>query len=240
MQTKLLYLEQMSQYTCEAQVSEVMNEDDRSVVILDQTIFYPQGGGQPYDTGIISNEGKKFIVEDVRFVDGIVKHIGKFEGGIFSQGETVTCSVDVERRKLHTRLHSGGHLVDMGLKQIGVMWKPGKGYHFPNGPYVEYSGSLEGIDIEKLKIDVEAACNEIIQKAVDTKVLFMPKEEMGSVCEFVPDYIPEGKPARVVMYGDFGIPCGGTHVSNLGEIGKMTIRKIKQDGDNIRVSYLVD
>lgn len=239
MQTRLLYLEQMNQYTCEAQVVEVLNEDGRNVVILDQTIFYPQGGGQPYDIGVISSEGKKFIVEEVRFVDGVVKHIGKFESDIFNQDESVTCSVDTERRKLHTRLHSGGHLVDMGLKQLGVTWKPGKGYHFPNGPYVEYSGSLEGVDVEKLKSDLETACNQIIQKAVDTKVLFMPKEEMGSVCEFVPDYIPEGKPARVVMYGDFGIPCGGTHVSNLGEIGKMTIRKIKQDGENIRVSYLV-
>lgn len=239
MTTKLLYLEQMNQYTCEAQVVEVKDEDGKTVVILDQTIFYPQGGGQPYDIGTISNSDKKFLVEEVRFVDGIVKHIGKFKNEIFKAGEVVTCSVDIERRQLHTHLHSGGHLVDMGLKQLGITWRPGKGYHFPNGPYVEYAGSLEGVDVEKLKTDLENACNEIVQKGIATTVLFMPKEKMSSVCTFVPDYIPANKPARVVMYGDFGIPCGGTHVSNLKDIGKMTIRKIKQDGENIRVSYSI-
>ncbi len=239
MPTKLLYLEQMNQYTCEAQVVEVKDEEGKTVVILDQTIFYPQGGGQPYYTGTISNSDKKFLVEEVRFVDGIVKHIGKFESEVFKAGEAVTCSVDIERRQLHTRLHSGGHLVDMGLKQLGITWRPCKGYHFPNGPYVEYVGSLGGVDIEKLKADLEAACNQIVQQGIETRVLFMPKEEMGSVCVFVPDYIPANKPARVVMYGDFGIPCGGTHVSNLKDIGKISIRKIKQDGENIRVSYSI-
>lgn len=229
----------MSGYTCEAQVSEIVSEEGKVVVILDQTTFYPQGGGQPYDTGTISSGNKKFLVEEVRFVDGIVKHIGKFGGEAFKSGEAVTCSVDRERRQLHTRLHSGGHLVDMGLKHLGITWRPGKGYHFPNGPYVEYSGSLNGVDIEKLKTDLETACNQVVQQGIETRVLFMPKEEMSSVCVFVPDYIPANKPARVVMYGDFGIPCGGTHVSNLRDIGKITIRKIKQDGENIRVSYSI-
>ncbi|MEK7094102.1 MAG: alanine--tRNA ligase-related protein [Patescibacteria group bacterium] len=230
----------MNEYACDAQIIEVITEDRKTVVILNQTIFYPQGGGQPYDTGIISSGNKKFVVEEVRFVDGIVKHIGKFESEALKIGEMVTCSIDIERRQLHTRLHSGGHLVDMGLKQLGISWRPGKGYHFPNGPYVEYAGSLENVDVEKLKVDLETACSQIVQKGTETRVLFMPKEEMTSVCAFVPDYIPADKPARVVMYGDFGIPCGGTHVSNLSKIGRMTIRKIKQDGENIRVSYSID
>ncbi len=239
MPTKLLYLEQMNDYTCEAQVVDVKGEGGKTVVILDQTILYPQGGGQPYDTGNISTSNKKFLVEEVRFVDGVVKHIGNFEDEAFMTGETVTCSVDIARRQLHTRLHSGGHLVDMGLKQLGIAWRPGKGYHFPNGSYVEYVGSLEGVDVEKLKTDLESACNHIVEEAIETRVLFMSKEEMGSVCSFVPEYIPANKPARVVMYGDFGIPCGGTHVSNLKEIGTITIRKIKQDSENIRVSYTI-
>ena len=67
----------------------------------------------------------------------------------------------------------------------------------------------------------------------------MPREHMASVCAFVPDYIPANKPGRVVMYGDVGIPCGGTHVNNLKDIGHLGIRKIKQNGENIRVSYSV-
>lgn len=239
METKLIYMEHMDHYICEAQVMEVFSEEEKTIVVLDQTVFYPQGGGQPYDTGIILSLNKKFFVEEVRFVDGVVRHIGTFEGEALNAGETVTCSVDNERRRLNTRLHSAGHLIDMAFKRMGITWMPGKGYHFPNGPYVEYTGSVSGIDVEKLKIDLENTCNELIAEEISTKVLFMAKEEMGSVCMFVPEYVPEGKPGRVVFYGDFGIPCGGTHVTNLREIGTMTIRKIKQDGERVRVSYSV-
>ena len=225
MKTKLLYLEFMHKYVCEAQAVEVVNEEGREVVILDQTVFYPQGGGQPYDTGVISRQNSTFHVEEVRAVDGRVKHIGKFENEAFEVGESVTCNINIERRLLNTRLHSAGHIVDMGMKRLDIPWVPGKGYHFPNGPYVEYSGSLVGVDTEKLKADLETACNQIISEGIETKVVFTADEEVA------------GKPARVVMYGDFSIPCGGTHVSNLKEIGAMTIRKIKRDGENIRVSY---
>ncbi len=74
-------------------------------------------------------------------------------------------------------------------------------------------------------------------RADAVSIQFMPKEEMHTVCQNVPEYLPEGKPARVVMYGAAGIPCGGTHVNNLGTIGTITIRKIKKEKDAIRVSY---
>ena len=235
--TKLLYLEDFNLLFCEARLINVSEEDGHSIVLLDQTIFYPQGGGQPYDKGIIEGSSGKYIVEEVRFIDGMVKHIGKFENGTFNKGEIVTCFIDKERRALHSRIHSAGHVVDMAVVALGLNWIPGKGFHFPEGPYVEYAGSLDAIDKEKLKIDIEDLCHKFIQEKRTTKLLFMDKEKMSEVCHFVPDYVPESKPGRVVMYGDFGIPCGGTHVSNLSEIRSMTIRKIKLEKDNIRVAY---
>lgn len=226
--------------TCDAKVVSVSEENGRSVVLLDQTIFYPQGGGQPYDKGIIESSSGNFFIEEVRFVDGIVKHIGKVESGNFQVGDTVKCFVDEVRRTLHSRIHSAGHVVDMAITALKLNWIPGKGYHFPEGPYVEYSGSLDGLDKEKLKTDIENLCSKFVEENQETKLLFMDKEKMKEVCHFVPDYIPEGKPARVVMYGDFGVPCGGTHVSHLGDIRKITIRKIKAEGENIRVGYDVE
>lgn len=237
MLTELLYMENMGLTTAEAVVVDVLEDNGKSIVILDQTIFYPQGGGQPYDKGIIESDSGKFLVEEVRFVDGVVKHIGIFEKGKFEKDEKVICRVDEARRQLNSRVHSAGHIVDMAVNQLGLKWIPGKGYHFPEGPYVEYSGSLDGVDKEKLKQDIENSANKFVQEGRETKLLFMNKEEMKSVCHFVPDYIPEGKPGRVVMYGDFGVPCGGTHVSNLSEIKKMTIRKVKEEKGNIRVGY---
>ncbi|MBI1838870.1 MAG: hypothetical protein HYR95_01025 [Candidatus Colwellbacteria bacterium] len=239
-QTKLKYLQDFTLLESVSRVVETSQENERNVVILDETIFYPQGGGQPYDRGIIEGLSGKFAVEEVRFIDGVVKHIGKFENGVLNTGDEVKCLVDSQRRKLHSRIHSAGHVVDMAVTSLNLNWVPGKGYHFPDGPYVEYAGNLGETDKERLKTDIENLCNKFVDENRETKLLLIDKEKMKEVCHFVPDYIPEDKPARVVMYGDFGVPCGGTHVGHLGDIGHMTIRKIKSEGENVRVGYDVD
>lgn len=235
--TKLLYLEDFAVLTSQAKVLEVPTENDKTTLILDETIFYPQGGGQPYDTGTITGPLGKFKVEEVRFIDGLVKHIGNIENGSIQTGETVTCEVDKARRELHSRIHSAGHIIDKAVYELQLPWIPGKGYHFPEGPYIEYAGSLEGLDKEKLKVDIENLCTKYIEENKTTSLLFMDKDKMQEVCHYVPESLPQGKPARVVMLGDFGVPCGGTHVSHLAEIQGITIRKIKSAGSNIRVSY---
>jgi len=236
--TKLLYLEDFTKLEGEGSVVDVLRENDKDVVVLDQTILYPQGGGQPYDQGMIELGDVKFKVEEVRFVDGIVKHIGVLENGTFQKGEAVKCFIDKDRRFLNSRLHSAGHVVDMAMRQVAPEWIPAKGYHFPDGPYVEYMATLEGKDKEDLKKKLEKLCNTFIKVGREVKVAFMSTDEMKSVCHFVPDYIPKDKPSRVVMFGDFGIPCGGTHVKNISEIQSMSIRKIKANGkDVVRVGY---
>lgn len=238
--TKLIYLEDFTALESDAAVLEVLNENDKSVVILDQTVLYAQGGGQPYDQGWMENEHGKFRVEEVRFVEGIVKHIGYFESGSFEAGQTVHCKVDQERRELNSRLHSAGHAVDWALLQLGIEWVPGKGYHFPDGPYVEYAGSAEGMDKEKLKADLEAKCAEFIGSGRTTRFIFIDKDKMHEYCHHVPDKLPEGKPTRVLLLGDFGVPCGGTHVSKIEEIRSISIRKIKGEKETIRVAYDVE
>lgn len=236
--TKLVYMEEMQLLTHTAQVAKVYEENEKVVVELDETIFYPQGGGQPYDTGHISSEAVQFIVEEVRFIDGIVKHIGHFESGMLQQGDSVTLSVNEDRRTLHARLHSAGHVVDMAVYELQLPWIPGKGYHFPDGPYIEYQGDItEGEDREALARQVERTANAFINQGIMTTLRFMPKSEMHTVCHHVPDYLPENKPARVILYGDFGVPCGGTHIANLKDIGQLTIRKIGIKKGMIKVSY---
>ena len=238
--TKLLYMEDMQQLECEAFVTVVENKEGRSIVYLDQTVFYPQGGGQPYDKGTISNGSSTFIVEEVRYADGLVQHIGSLQGQPFMQGEDVTCKVDAERRALHTRLHSGGHLVDMAVNELGYDWTPGKGYHFPDGPYVEYAGELGDETKEAVIEKLNNKIAEILSRDIATEIRFVSKDEMGALCRHVPDYLPKDKPSRVVLYGDFGVPCGGTHVANLKDIGTETIRKIKEKPGTLKISYQVD
>ena len=238
--TELLYLEDFSRLENTAKILAVNDEGEKKAVILDKTVFYPQGGGQPYDNGVIKGEIGVFRVEEVRFQDGFVKHIGSFEKGELSEGAEVKCNVDPDRRRLNSRLHSAGHVVDAAVDRLEYNWTPGKGYHFPDGPYVEYIGSISENETEREEIrqKIETTCNQIIQESIEPKIQFMKKEKMSSVCRFVPEHMPDDKPGRVILYGNFGAPCGGTHVSNLKEIGNISIPKIKTKKGNIRISYI--
>lgn len=235
--TKLVYLEDMHALTGDAKVVEVVDADGRTYVVLDQTVLYAQGGGQPADHGIIKNDASTFTVVDVRFKDGVVHHYGEFESTPLSIGDKVVIEVDGERRQLHKRLHSAAHVLDMVVAEMNLPWVPGKGYHFPDGPYVEYAGSLEGVDVENLKAKIEHRIHEIVMSDISTRTVFVGKDEMAKLCRFVPKHLPEGKPMRVVLYGEFGVPCGGTHVAHLSEIGTETIRKIKVEKGIVKIGY---
>jgi Ser-tRNA(Ala) deacylase AlaX len=232
-------MENMQALMCEAHVVSTEEKDGRTIIRLDQTIFYPQGGGQPYDTGVIETDTTRFIVEEVRLVDGEVLHIGYYEGTPFMQGENVQCAIEEERRALNTRLHSGGHLLDMAVNELDYDWIPGKGYHFPDGPYVEYQAELNGETGEAIADKLQKQMADILERNIRTEIRFMPKEEMSAYCRHVPKYLPAEKPSRIVLYGDFGVPCGGTHVARLADIGNIMIRKIKEKAGTVRVSYQV-
>lgn len=219
--TTLYYLEDFNILERPAKVVEVVDIDDKKSVILDETIFYPQGGGQPYDTGTISSLNAEFTVEQTRYNDGIVHHIGAFSSGTFAPGDAVDLHVDADRRLLNSKLHSAGHVADMALVNLGIGWIPGKGFHFPQGPYVEYAGSLEGIDVEDVRKKIEDECNRLITEGQETKIVFINKD----------------KPERVVLFNDYGVPCGGTHVPNTNMIESMSIRKIKAKKGVIQVKY---
>lgn len=238
--TKLLYMSDMASTEGSAQAQSVLEVDGKTIVFLDQTLFYAQGGGQPYDKGTITSAAATFEVEEVRYMEGLVKHSGHFITGRFAEGEQVQLHIDPTRRALHRRLHSGGHVVDLALKRLNIHWIPGKGYHFPEGPYVEYEGNLGDLDKEDLRMKIEKTCNEIIQENTATRIEFVSAEELKKRGFEIPPTLDSGKPLRIVYYGDFGVPCGGTHVSQLSDLHSMTIRKIKQEGANIRVAYDVE
>lgn len=238
--TKLIYLENFRQTEGGAKVVEVAQEDNRIVVYLDGTIFYPQGGGQPYDKGVIEGANSKFSVEEVRFFEGLVKHFGTFEGVQFEKGETVKLLIDKKRRELNSKLHSAGHLVDMAVQSLNLGWIPSKGFHFPDGPYVEYVGTVKEQEKEGLKARIEDFCAKTIDKGQEVAVAFVERNKLKDLCKNVPDNIPEDKSIRVVIFGNFCVPCGGTHVENIKDLKHEIIRKIKNDGQNVRVAYDID
>ncbi|HSX05149.1 MAG TPA: alanine--tRNA ligase-related protein [Candidatus Saccharimonadales bacterium] len=243
MATKLLYLEDFDVVTASAVVTKVYaGEEGQSVVELDQTCFYPRGGGQDWDTGVISAEnGAKFVVEMVRLDEnGVVQQYGQFENGSFAEGESVKCTVDEVRRQANTRLHSAGHLIDMAVDQLGYPWVPAKGAHYPHMSFVEYdTGDFVADDATRQAI--QTTVDELSARDYQNQIMFLPVSEMGRYCRHVPGNIPTNKPARIVLYADdFGIPCGGTHVRSVREIGKIEITKVKSKQGVTKVSYRVE
>lgn len=241
--TDLLYMQDFDVEACDAVVKSVTpSQDGRTDIELDQTCFYARGGGQDWDTGTIENDAATFAVEEVRLDEnGVVHHIGTFTKGELKSGDAVSCRVERERRALNTRLHSAGHVIDMAVDSLGLDWVATKGQHYPHLSAVEYSGTWEPERAEELKQKIEEAANAFIAKGTDNSLEFMPVDEMHKVVRHVPANIPRNKPGRVVMYGEgFGIPCGGTHVKNLSQIGTVRIPKLKEKKGVIRINYTVE
>jgi Ser-tRNA(Ala) deacylase AlaX len=239
--TSLLYMDDSYIFTGKAKIVEIeILEEGKSALILDQTVFYPQGGGQPCDIGVIKSENSvnTFKVEKVGFNLGWVQHIGTAEGQ-FKVGDEVVLEIDETRRRFNSRLHSAGHMIDYAAEKAGVTWKPTKAFQFPEGPYVEYEGA-DLLDSEKQELikKIQKNADEIIALGIVVTTMLTTKEELSKYCSFVPDYIPEGKPVRIVIFEGFpAIPCGGTHVKNTKEIGVLKVLDIVSKKGNIRIKY---
>lgn len=236
MKTKLLYLEDTYLFAEDAHFLEVREHEKGTAVVLDQTIFYPQGGGQPSDTGYIRGESGIFRVDFVGLdSEGVIWHVGAFEEGSFVPQKKVHLEIDQEKRVLHARIHSAGHLLDVALKSLSTPLIPAKGYHFPQGPYVEYQGEVS--DTESLKVVLEQKINELVTQDTPVKKVILEEEEAKAKGM----HAPIGKSVRVVSFeGDEGCGCGGTHVASSKEIGKITIRKISSKQGITRISYSLE
>jgi len=243
MATELIYLEDFGVVECTGNIiGTAVTEDGRVDITLDKTCFYPRGGGQDWDMGAIDGEHAAFRVEEVRLDEyGVVHHIGQYVSGIFDPGAKVSCVVDNERRSINTRLHSAGHVVDLAVDRLGLGWKPVRGAHYPHMSFVEYEGEATPEQCETIRQEVQAIVDEVVMDTRENQIRFMPVHEMHTICRHVPDNIPANKPARVVIYNNnYGIPCGGTHVKRLNEIGRIIVTKVKYKKGITKVSYSVE
>ncbi|XP_010914420.1 uncharacterized protein [Elaeis guineensis] len=249
--TKLAYFDDM--WTLESTavfLSCLQVEDGRQAVILDSTIFHPQGGGQPADTGFITSPSSdlKFMVEDVRLKDGLVFHYGFFkdvqEGWEFKlkEGQEVSLYVDAERRDLNSRLHSAGHLLDICMHNLGLSHlEPGKGHHFPDGPFVEYKGIIPQDQLQTKQRELEIEANALISSGGKVKASMLPYEEASKWCGGdLPSYISKSSTPRIVKFGDHpGGPCGGTHVADIANIRSLKVTRIRMKKGLTKVSYSI-
>ena len=243
--TQRLYLNDMSLLQHSATVVGVSECGEQ--VMLDASVFHPQGGGQPSDAGALTRASDGAVFEVAKAVVGKggadVAHIGA--GARLQVGDAVTAAIDGERRKLHSVLHSAGHAVDVALASVGARdgqddvaaLVPTKGYHFPDGPKVTYAGVLAPERRLPLVGALQAALDALVAADIPTVVKDVRAAEVD------PLYAGTGFPdaqesVRVVgVGGELFCPCGGTHVSSTAALGAVVIKKIGSKKGETKVYY---
>lgn len=225
--TELLYLQNQNLFETEAKIVNIMETENGTAIILDKTIFYVQGGGQPSDTGFITTTTNSFEVTKVIYnLDGEVYHLGHFTNGDFKIGDLAVLKVNQSKRQLHSKIHSAGHLIDLAIKNLSLDWLPIKGFHYPEGSYVEYSAARQIDNLEQLKIQIQSQFDKLVAQKIPIIITFDNNQ------------LYKGLPLRKMSFDGLGeLPCGGTHVANTAELEGFKITKIKPKQGVVKVSY---
>ena len=195
-----------------------------AILVLDQTPFYAEMGGQVADHGVIRTETAEFTVTDVqKNKGGKFMHYGKLVSGSLSVGDTVTASIDEKRRKAIMRAHSATHLLDYALRTV-------------LGDHAHQAGSL--VEPDRLRYDfthfsavtadelvkISRLVSELVLDGMRVETKEMPIDEakkLGAIALFGEKY---GDVVRVVNMGGKSIElCGGTHVDNTAKVGPFRI-----------------
>ena len=215
-------------------VEEIVSGMD-AIVVLDQTPFYAEMGGQVADRGVITADGAEFVVTDVqKNKGGKYMHYGKLLRGALHVGDSVSPAIDTERRSAVRRAHTATHLLDAALKKV-------------LGDHVHQAGSL--VEPDRLRFDfthfeaitpeqilqVEDLVNDAVLDGLPVTTEELPLAEAkarGAVATFGEKY---GETVRVVTMGEFSMElCGGTHLDNTAKAGMFRIKSESSVASGVR------
>jgi misacylated tRNA(Ala) deacylase len=225
MSTDLLFREDAYLPETEATVVAV---SDRRGIVLDRTVFYATGGGQPGDTGRLERAGGPIAIATTVYGDtkADIVHVPADDAPLPAVGETLKAVLDWERRYRHMRIHTGLHLLSVVLP-------------FP------VTGGQIGADEGRLdfsiegevppKDEIEARLNELTSRSIQTKALWITDAELDARPDLVRtmSVAPPRGEGRVRLLEIPGVDlqaCGGTHVGNIEEIGRLAVVRIRSEG----------
>jgi misacylated tRNA(Ala) deacylase len=230
--TEELFREDSYLRECDARVVAV--EDGG--VIVDRTVFYPLGGGQPGDTGTLSWQSGSAAVVDTRYGDGGILHMLADGADAPVVGDEVRLTIDWERRYRHMRMHTAMHLLGSVLK-YGV-----------TGGNISAEKSRLDFDMEDTidKEAVAAGIAELVAGDHSVRCRWITEEELDAQPDLVRTMSvqpPRGKGSiRLLEIEGVDLqPCGGTHVRSTAEVGQVRIGKVEKKGrQNRRVNIHLD
>ncbi len=226
-ETEMMYYEKPNETEFTAKVIKRMGD----WVVLDRTLFYPMGGGQPSDIGTISVKGKKFDVVEVQKIGNVVLH--KVSGP--KEGDTVSGRIDRKRRFRLMQMHTSTHIVAGAARKV-------------LGRHVWQAGAKKDIDASRIDLThykpftpeeleaIEKLANQSIRQAIPVEARFIPRSEAEQKYGFVlyQGGASPGKTVRVVRIGDLDVEaCGGMHLSNTKDAEKIKIIKTERTQDGV-------
>jgi len=235
-QTRLLYYEDSYLKEFNARVLEVKRLNSQYGLVLDQTAFYPSGGGQPADTGIIKGQSGEAKVTEVHMDNGVVFHIASEIVGTIGEGEQITGFIDWARRYQLMRNHTLAHLMAEAVRRA-------------TGLTMAIVGS--GLDIDKVRLDlahegslgpllpeIERVANDLIRENRRVEIKVMPHAEAEEFVERFHESLktlpPQVQNVRIVEVKDWhACACGGTHVKSTGEIGVAQVLRRMSKGKGV-------
>ncbi|KAF4175371.1 hypothetical protein CNMCM8927_008608 [Aspergillus lentulus] len=220
-------------------------EEGDYVIVTEETIFHPQGGGQPSDNGQMKSErnhNASFEVKNVRkSTDNRIYHLGKFsdQAQSIQEGEVVIQKIDTAKRNYHSRYHTAGHVLGLAVRQlkdrIGSVSEV-KANHAPGMACVEFRGLIAG----EHKAIIQDTVNQLVQRNLSVNVDWWGEEKAKAQCVALPEgfAVPSDGNIRVVdIEGAGAYPCGGTHLPTTQDIGRIIVRKISRQKGITKVSY---
>jgi alanyl-tRNA synthetase len=230
--TDRLYYEDQQRMQFEAVVLEVFDrDDDQFDVVLDQTMFYPEGGGQPPDHGTLSTDDVTAEVTDVQRYDGVILHTVDTDPGT---GDFVRGQVDATRRRRLMQHHTATHIVIHSARQV-------------LGNHVRQAGAQKGVDSSRIDIRhyesltreqikrIESLANELVRDniAVTQEWPHRNEAEAEHGFDLYQGGIPPGEQIRLISVGDDVQACGGTHVDRTGDIGTIKLLNTERIQDGV-------
>ena len=231
--TEELFRDDSYRKECDAVVVAV----NESSLVLDRTVFYPLGGGQPGDTGTLSWSGGNAAIVDTRYGDGgTILHLLEESAAAPAVAESVNVSLDWDRRYRHMRMHTAMHLLG-SILQYGV-----------TGGNISAEKSRLDFDMEDT-IDKEAVASALVALVTADHAVscrWISEEELDAQPELVRTMSvqpPRGKGSiRLLEIEGVDLqPCGGTHLRSTAEVGKVRVGKVEKKGKrNRRVNIHLD
>ncbi|MFD1586675.1 alanine--tRNA ligase, partial [Halorientalis brevis] len=235
--TDRLYYEDQQRTDFEAVVLDVFEREGGEYdVALDQTMFYPEGGGQPADHGTLSTDDVTAEVTDVQITEGVILHRTDEDPG---KGEFVRGQVDAKRRRQLMRHHTATHVVGYAARQV-------LGEHIRQAGAQKHTDSArldvrhyEPISREEVK-EIEHLANEIVMdnSTVSQEWPHRNEAEAEHGFDLYQGGIPPGEQIRLIYVDEDVQACGGTHVSRTGDIGAIKILGTERIQDGVeRITF---